>query len=42
MDLGLGSGDLGEDLRKRSCDLDWMLSGREGMPMIEYLNDPLV
>jgi hypothetical protein len=30
---GLVLGDLGEFLKKQSSDLDWILSGRQGIPM---------
>ena len=35
-------GDLREVLKKQGFDLDWILSGRQGIPMTEYLNKSLV
>ena len=35
-------GDLREVLKKQGFDLDWILSGRQGIPMTEYLNKSLI
>ena len=40
--FGLVLVDLGEVLRKQSFDLDWILSGIQGIPMTGYFNKPLV